>query len=190
MNKKLSMLIMMLLLLVYPTACSDNINGEPVTPAPDDSADQLPEAIQEWIGYSEELFLAQARPLEDSTYILITYGEKPTGGFAVDITDIEINNDSLKVFVEFTNPGKDELVTEALTYPYDLILIEGNTFTDIEYIATDDETFIPTLYGIDFLKPISAGSEWIKIFQPEPGEKVSLTIDVEGIANVFEDHKS
>lgn len=185
MNKKFFMLVMMLLLLVYSTACSDNSNSGPETPAPDDSTDHIPEAIQEWIGYSEELFLAQARLIEDNTYILVTYGEKPTGGFSVEITDVEKIDDGLKVFVNFTKPGEDELVTEALTYPYDLAVIE-NKFTDIEYIATGDETYIPTLYGMDFLTPIKAGSEWIKIFQPAPGEQVSRTIDVEGIANVFE----
>lgn len=56
-------------------------------------------------------------------------GEKPTGGYSVDILSVEAGSSqskeqtSLLVTIKFCQPEEDEMVTEALTYPYHIIQI-------------------------------------------------------------------
>jgi hypothetical protein len=58
----------------------------------------------------------------DSGYIYVAAGEKPTGGYAVEVLNLMDNkNDKLTLTVRFTEPGKDDMVTQAITYPYALI---------------------------------------------------------------------
>jgi hypothetical protein len=107
--------------------------------------DQLPADIQAWIEVSREKFQAQTRKDNGLLYILITYGEKPTGGYAVEITGVEEKADRLVVTVKFTEPGPDDMVTQALTYPYDLMVIDDPDLPTVEFVATEAESSIPIL---------------------------------------------
>ncbi|MDK2991095.1 MAG: hypothetical protein PWP48_328 [Clostridiales bacterium] len=63
----------------------------------------------------------------DSGYIYVAAGEKPTGGYAVEVLDVIDNkNDKITVTVRFTEPGKDDMVTQVITYPYALIRINAS----------------------------------------------------------------
>ncbi len=143
--------------------------------------------IEEWVEYSRDLMLVQAREHEGELYILATYGIKPTGGYSVEIVDIsdENNQDTLVVTVEFKEPAEEDIVTQALTRPYDLEIIDPVDIP-IEFQAQGDEEFIPTLHGIDWLRPIEAGTENIKVFSPATHDIVLREFTVEGIENVFE----
>ncbi|AEE96914.1 protease complex subunit PrcB family protein [Mahella australiensis] len=58
----------------------------------------------------------------DSDYIYVAAGEKPTGGYTVEVLDlIENKNGKLTLTVRFTEPGKNDMVTQVITYPYALI---------------------------------------------------------------------
>ena len=81
---------------------------------------------------------------EEILYILVTYGEKPTGGFEVEITGIAEEEDKIVVTVEFTEPGKDDMVTQALTYPYDLAMMDDPGLP-VKFVATGAETEVPVL---------------------------------------------
>ncbi len=145
----------------------------------------VPPAIEAWIENSLTTFIGQSYLYEDRLYILVTYGLKPTGGYAVEITDVEITDDRVIVRATFKVPGEDEMVTEALTYPYDLAVID-NPGLPVEFVAEGAESYLPTLLRLDHLSTIIAESQWIKIFKPAPGEVVTPGFTVEGIANVFE----
>lgn len=59
---------------------------------------------------------------DDSDYIYVAAGEKPTGGYTVEVLDlIDNKDDKLTLTVRFTEPGKDDMVTQVITYPYALI---------------------------------------------------------------------
>ncbi|MBZ4666195.1 protease complex subunit PrcB family protein [Mahella sp.] len=59
---------------------------------------------------------------DDSGYIYVAAGEKPTGGYAIEVLNfIDNKNDKLTLTVRFTEPGKDDMVTQVITYPYALI---------------------------------------------------------------------
>jgi|GEM_PF-6530031 len=60
----------------------------------------------------------------EEVYLLISSGEKPTGGYDITIEKVEAEEDVLKVVVKETEPGKDEMVTQALTYPHVIVSLE------------------------------------------------------------------
>ena len=55
---------------------------------------------------------------EDGYICVICQGEHSTGGYSIQLTDIQTNaNGDLKLIVEETSPGSGDCVTEAFTYP-------------------------------------------------------------------------
>lgn len=146
MFKRLLITILAMLFLLALSAC-----GEPGEPenhmGPDEGdeitlPDELPAEVQSWIEAARSDFAAQTMEYEGVLYLLVTYGEKPTGGYDVEITEIVEAEDKLSVTVEFTEPGEDEMVTQALTYPYDLAMLDDPQLP-VEFNATGAETEIP-----------------------------------------------
>jgi len=113
---------------------------------PDDVAlpDELPAEVQSWIDAATNKFGGQSYVHEEILYLLVTYGEKPTGGYSVEITDIKEDDEKLIVTAYFTEPGEDEMVTQALTYPYDLAMLEDPGLP-VEFVAAGAETEIPVI---------------------------------------------
>ncbi len=152
---------------------------------PEKEVEVIPEEIQSWIEDSRKMWLAQEKSHADALYILVTYGEKPTGGYVVDIQHVVEKEGEIFVTVHFTEPDEDEPVSMALTYPYDLYIIE-DTNKPVTYLAVGAESYIPTLMGIDELEPIVAESDGIKVFAPAPEASVAASFALEGVSNVFE----
>ncbi len=78
---KISILLIFILVLIAVSGCrlfkNEEVkdNGKTTT--------ELPTEIKNWIENSKKIFLGQAYEYEDKLYILVTYGEKPTGGYTV-----------------------------------------------------------------------------------------------------------
>ena len=149
--------------------------------------ESLPEEIKEWINYSREIMLNQSREYEDTLYLLSTFGEKDTGGYEVEISEVNENQDTIEVEVKYTEPGEDEEKTDEITSPYDLEIVEDvDTPINVIFEATGDREHAPELHGIDWLRPIVAGEEDIRILGPSPDATVSSDFVIEGIEHVFE----
>jgi len=186
-KRQLLLVIVALLVLLF-TGCTDQPADQDNGVIPNDQdlrEDELPEEISAWVEGSLTLFLGQARVYNDKLYLLVTYGEKPTGGYLVEITDVTERDDRLEVTVTFSDPAEDEMVTQALAYPYELLMIDDPGLP-VVFIATGAQEYLPTLYGLEFLPVGNYGSEWIRVFRPLLGDQVANSIIVEGIGNVFE----
>ncbi|MDW7739703.1 MAG: protease complex subunit PrcB family protein [Bacillota bacterium] len=143
MIKKLLVVMILALALLFITACgvpteSGEEPGEVTLP------DELPAEVQAWIDSRIEQFGAQTFRHEGILYLLVTYGEKPTGGFEVEITDISEEEDKLVVTANFVEPGEEDVVIQALTYPYDLAMLEDPGLP-VEFIATGAESEVPVI---------------------------------------------
>ena len=125
--------------MLFASACNGADEPEEVT-----LPDELPADVQAWIDASINDFGGQTLVYEDILYLLVTYGEKPTGGYNVEITDITEEEGKLIVTAHFSEPGEDEMVTQALTYPYDLAMLDDPGLP-VEFIATGSETEIPVI---------------------------------------------
>jgi hypothetical protein len=63
----------------------------------------------------------------DWTYVLAAGGERPTGGYVMNVLTVtEIDRSVAFVEAELEMPGIDEMVTQALTYPHELIRFDGS----------------------------------------------------------------
>ena len=75
--------------------------------------------------------IEEPKEAEDVTYeiegdeIILSWGEKPTGGYAINIEEVKIDNEVLMVSYSLRSPGEDEIVTQAITYPEDSAEIPG-----------------------------------------------------------------
>ena len=144
------MILLLALYFLLAAGCGDEeVPAEPVNDQEGNDEgvevilpDQLPAEVEELIEDSRQEFAGQTYELEGVLYLLVTYGEKPTGGYDVEITDISVQDERLVVTADFTEPAEDEIVTQALTYPYDLAMIEDPGLP-VEFVATGAETDIP-----------------------------------------------
>lgn len=166
------------------------VSGMPAGPGSINMQDR-PEEIRKWVSILQELHrspLWHAREYGDSLYIYVGWGEKPTGGYSVDITDVEQNgNGELVVKALFRAPSPDEMVTQIITYPFALIAVEKtDAEIRIEPQGEDAPRLILTIIGVDPVRPIVEGSRSIKLFEPDRGQSVSPGFRVSGIASVFE----
>ncbi len=83
---------------------------------------EVPEKIVQILPRYKMLERALAAKVEDQVYVIVTRGEKLTGGYMVDIDKIvlEKENDETKLVVHaiFTDPKPEELVPQVPSYPY------------------------------------------------------------------------
>ena len=63
------------------------------------------------VDFSEEMVIA------------IFSGEKPTGGYSIEITKVELDEDEVTIFFEEVSPEPGQPVTEALTQPFHIVKI-------------------------------------------------------------------
>lgn len=146
--------------------------------------EELSENILDWVDRSLNMQMGQQMLHEDKLYILVTYGEKPTGGYQVTIKEALAREDCLLIEVEFKAPQEGDLVPQVITYPYDLVVLEKDPSLPVKFQVTGDEDCLMTLKGIEKLEPVAVESPSIKVFQPAPNEEVGRNFEIRGIANL------
>ena len=65
----------------------------------------------------------------EHSVIAVFSGEKPTGGYEIEITGITETTNRIKINVLETIPGEDCVVIQVITFPYDVVLIESTEKT-------------------------------------------------------------
>jgi hypothetical protein len=81
----------------------------------------------EWKTLNNQRGRGAAKPAVDftrSTVIGVFLGTRPTGGFSVEITGIERQGKGLTVTWREKKPGPDDMVSQVLTAPYQLVTID------------------------------------------------------------------
>jgi hypothetical protein len=102
-----------------------------VTPA-DSASFVLPDSYQPtqeeqaWIDSHTGAAGAYSRKFGDYLFALVTMGEKPTGGFAVEIAQVGVSGDKWVVDVRFVSPGANDIVIQAFTYPFGYVKIKSD----------------------------------------------------------------
>src|SRR5215210_1219710 len=59
------------------------------------------------------------------TYLAACWGEKPTGGYSMSVRSARLEGDRVTVRLALKEPPSDEILTQALTYPYAVAVIRG-----------------------------------------------------------------
>jgi len=68
--------------------------------------------------------------------VAVFAGEKPTGGYSVEITNVEATNSQLVTIVKSYEPQADDIVTEAFTHPHHIIKIPRMTVEEVVFEQT------------------------------------------------------
>lgn len=122
--KSLMILLVVILILVSGTMAIKHFTND------DDKVDfkilsekEIPAKLKEILPRYQTLERALACKVNEEIYVVVTRGEKPTGGYGVDIDKIEKIKDEedkfkLIVYAKFTDPKPGDVVTQAITYPY------------------------------------------------------------------------
>ncbi|NLL57026.1 MAG: protease complex subunit PrcB family protein [Firmicutes bacterium] len=107
--------------------------------------DTLPEKIAETLEHLKRqrgyfVFNPKDYGTGNDLYVLISAGEKPTGGYSINIDSLTLQNNTLKVVVKEQEPAAEDGVIQVITYPLVVVkmydLIEG-----IYVIDEDNEEF-------------------------------------------------
>ncbi|MBA3950441.1 MAG: protease complex subunit PrcB family protein [Rubrobacter sp.] len=68
---------------------------------------------------------AEIRGSGEGTYLVAYRGEQPTGGYSVGVAGAKIEGNRVTVRVSLEGPPSDAIVTQALTYPYEISVLHG-----------------------------------------------------------------
>ena len=82
----------------------------------------IPDKIVQILPRYKMLERALAAKVEDQVYVIVTRGEKLTGGYLVNIDKIVLEKEKdetkLVVYAVFTDPKPEDLVPQVPSYPY------------------------------------------------------------------------
>lgn len=85
-----------------------------VTPIP---ASALPSSLSAWKGSTVNGPNGIARHVDGTLYLMVSGGERNSGGYSVEIKSVEGKDRTLYVSAVLHSPKPGQLVTEAITYP-------------------------------------------------------------------------
>lgn len=151
---------------------------------------RLPEDARRWVEEREKRRGTHHADFGDKTYILVAWGEKPTGGYAVRIEEILAGRDADVVVVRLTAPGPTDVVTQALTYPFDLAAFKRRG-RPVVYAFLGDLTLAsapapPGEGGTGQGQGEVSRSKNFEVELPAPGSLITSPVRVKGRARVYE----
>lgn len=87
---------------------------------------EIPEELRAHIEEKKEKefkFTFYNQDKKDYLYIIVGYGQQPTGGYSIAVEVLYLTNNSIYIDTSLIGPAKDDVVTQALTYPYIVVKI-------------------------------------------------------------------
>ncbi|MFO7820264.1 MAG: protease complex subunit PrcB family protein [Halanaerobacter sp.] len=82
----------------------------------------------------ERLRNIEGLSLDGGLAVYVTLGECPTGGYNIQIGEIRKADETLVVTIKAISPAPDEMVTQVITYPYDLVRLSASEVEDIKRV--------------------------------------------------------
>lgn len=152
--------------LLAAAGCSPKLAGAPGVQAGEIESEPETEMVEYEVwkaggGYPEELseemediiqnlkkergyfiFNPQTFQTGEDLFILISSGEKPTGGYSSAIENVLFKDDTLEITVEEKKPSQEDAVIQVLTYPALLLKLKG-TYEFFAINNTAGEAFPP-----------------------------------------------
>ncbi len=117
-------------------------------------------------------------------WLLLTRGQKPTGGYDIQVTEVYLDvldngHTVLKVSYKHVDPAPGQVVTQVLTYPVELVLLK-----DLK--VKPDEVIFKLVGKVPPKVNMSGVSDSFRVSVPKAGDVVTSPIKVVGKARVFE----
>ena len=107
--------------------------------------EELPAEVKCLAGYLEDrrgyyVFTPREYATGEDTYLFISSGEKPTGGYTLDLDSAVLVDGMLEIVVQEKEPAADEGVIQVITYPR-LILKIGDEYQGFHIMNDKNESF-------------------------------------------------
>lgn len=100
-------------------------------------SDGMPADLEAFIDMNKEKQGFAAREIDGEWYVAVFMGEQLTGGFAVEVDSIEGSGGRTNIFVNELKPDDDAILLMALTYPYQVVRINGNAAPRFKVVNQD-----------------------------------------------------
>jgi hypothetical protein len=151
-SKIIALIIAGALSMSYVTETGEDLNGRPINPEKETNmpvnrgitvnkipftnitdTSKLPSEVQtkiEEVKGTQGFYLFPNKDYgldEYGYHVLISLGEKNTGGYSIKVTAVEDNEGKTIIYVEEGKPTEGSMTIQAITYPYSLIKIKGVT---------------------------------------------------------------
>lgn len=99
--------------------------------------------VQTWYEENYKKEGISSLDIDQYKYVLVSAGEKPTGGYSVEITSIEGKEEKIVVDAKLNVPSKGEMVTEALSYPNVIVKIDKDNRNVVigEFDITEEDNY-------------------------------------------------
>ena len=85
---------------------------------------EFPMEVNQWLNSNKEKEGYFVIEEEEHTYVVITRGEKSTGGYSIIVNEIEDQEEWVSIKVEYINPDPMDMVMQIITYPVIVIRME------------------------------------------------------------------
>lgn len=144
--------------------------------------EDYPIEIRNWLKNMQPYFVAGKVDVGEKTFLIVNWGEKRTGGYNVNIDNIEEKKDEIVAEVKFAYPTGP--VSQVISYPYTISIIDrADKNKTARFQDIDEREYIPQIVGKQPTELFEKSSNNIKIMDAEPGQD---KVTVSGIARVFE----
>ena len=96
--------------------------------------------LAEWVKQNHQNKGIYTLEIENDTYVLISAGAKPTGGFGLKLESIVMTKPgALLITTELTSPSPGDMVTMAFTYPNIVLKFSNQTFEKIDMALNEPD---------------------------------------------------
>lgn len=163
-----------------PMRRGDQPGGGPGGTGPAD----LPAEVQAWYEANHETQGTYRLNHGGKTYILVAWGEKPTGGYTVEITGFEEQREVMVAKVKLVAPGPNDMVTQALTYPAALVVLpETQKLFAYEF---EGAAWVQEAKDGDAARAVPLAGTEVFIELPAPGAAITNPAVIRGVARMYE----
>lgn len=84
----------------------------------------VPEQLKEIINEKKKEPFKISYSNTDNLYIVVGYGEQPTGGYSISVDDLFLTSNAVYIDTNLIGPSETDYVTNAVTYPYVVVKTE------------------------------------------------------------------
>lgn len=99
--------------------------------------EETPERIQKWVEENQSTEQKKVFIVDGKTYVIVLLGEKPTGGYGVEITQIADNGGGvISVAHKVTEPEEGGMVTQVITYPLAIAEMDGEMDKSFQFTTS------------------------------------------------------
>lgn len=82
--------------------------------------EDAPIEVKKWLEENKVIEGDKTFTIKDMNYVVITRGEKKTGGYGIEI-DCKENEKLIEILVKFIDPNKDQIMIQVITHPLEII---------------------------------------------------------------------